>query len=148
MGAILVTVWWIRRPSHELSCVDEETFARICPPRQITKRLLFGLSHLSVAGISKYRAGEFLAAKDRWLALEREPSNPRDSNAIKVLGIFLAGRFKIKTQLGYVPADAAAHIAREAPKAPLYANIDAVFKPGEYGPNGGIRFSIWTDSDG
>jgi HIRAN domain-containing protein len=51
----------------------------------------------------------FFAGSYRWLELEREPGNPYDANAIRILGTFRdAAGAQHSVQLGYVPREVAA----------------------------------------
>lgn len=65
-------------------------------------------ARLSVAGIEHHRNDAILFANDsnQTLAMEREPDNTHDANAIKVVGISGSARRFI----GYVPKDVAAQI--------------------------------------
>jgi hypothetical protein len=65
-----------------------------------------------VAGIHfrKDHALRFAHASDQQLMAEREPNNPHDPNAIKIVGWFLEGETIEQVHLGYVPAELAASI--------------------------------------
>lgn len=96
---------------------------------------------LDVMGISRRRdeADAFYYAKKRALTLEREPANPKDSNAIKVLG---NGHM-----LGYVPRQLAAELACLMDKGiPLLARLEGLMEPNDnYCAK--IIFSIWMNKD-
>lgn len=68
---------------------------------------------VSVMGITmrKADAAAFCKAQDRELALEREPGNPHDANAIKLIGSWKGWFGRKSRHLGYVPADMAAKLA-------------------------------------
>ena len=99
-----------------------------------------------VSGISlpeRREALDRMLEGEAWhLELEREPDNPRDANAIKVVAHWVrAGRHYCE-QVGYVPRATALLISVEAPTAPLSANIATIFKPRD-GKSPGIRMNIW-----
>ena len=99
-----------------------------------------------VSGISlpeRRAALERMLEGEHWhLELEREPQNPGDANAIKVVAQWeQAGRHYCE-QLGYVPRATALLISVEAPTAPLSANIVTIFKPRD-GKSPGIRMNVW-----
>jgi len=98
-----------------------------------------------VAGISKHfgYASQFVASKERYLELEREPSNPHDHHAIKVFGAWKAYGSWVRAHLGYVPREFTGEIHSQHPDGPFRATIDRVFLPDDE-KNPGVRFSIWA----
>jgi HIRAN domain len=102
---------------------------------------------VKVAGIS-YReeiATEFvLRGVNHRLELEREPSNVKDANAIKVIAVWeVAGQCR-KAHIGYVPRETAQQIAERHKEAPLAAVPIVVFQPDCDHPTPGVRFDIYT----
>jgi hypothetical protein len=70
-------------------------------------------AHIEVAGIP-HRMGNAVAFARRgqhYLELEREPNNPHDPNAIKVIGVSKGWFFWRRHFLGYVPRETAARVA-------------------------------------
>jgi len=101
---------------------------------------------VAVAGIS-YRfdaATEFVFGSNHRIELEREPTNPVDQNAIKVIGVWQHRGMSRREHLGYVPKDTAAEIAARYATSPLGAVPIVVFEPDCDHQTPGIRFDIYT----
>lgn len=103
-------------------------------------KLLF--SELNVAGVTQgRRENDFMLIGDRedfTVYLEREPDNPVDQNAIKVMGKATIGGVEMVRQLGYIPADTALQLKEEQE---LNARPHSVFLP--YGGNRyGLRVNV------
>jgi hypothetical protein len=79
-----------------------------------------------VAGVqhrlSNVRA--FASGRHHALRLEREPNNPHDPNAIKVIGIYKGWFFTHRVHIGYVPAE----IAEEIAERNLFSQIQPLLK--------------------
>lgn len=111
-------------------------------------RMLYGNVH--VAGISQpdcVRAAiKFIDGSNQRLELVKDPHNPHDKNAVRVVGRWSddAGIEK-SAQLGWVPRDTAAELAEDldGESQPLYATIRAMFQPTR-DKYPGIRFDIWS----
>ncbi|MCK9326101.1 MAG: HIRAN domain-containing protein [Bacteroidales bacterium] len=103
---------------------------------------------VAVAGIS-YRqntALKLIEGSGRKIVLEKEPDNEYDKNAIKVLGKWVEGD-KYKTeQVGYVPKEVAAEIAKKYPDNKLEGCLRVIFKPTKEN-SAGIRFDIYAASE-
>jgi hypothetical protein len=104
-------------------------------------------NYVEVAGVSQpeYRTAleSLIAGKERQITLEREPDNPHDPNAIKVIGHWTDknGVHHI-SQIGWVPKVVASEIIQEVPERSIGACIEAMFKPVSQ-KSAGIRISIW-----
>lgn len=104
--------------------------------------------NVPVAGVSfheaRVNAGAFLSGRGRSLLLERDPGNQYDPNAIKVIGRWRGAKgSENEGQIGWVPKEIAAKIARQAKDVPIYGAIKMLFKP-EKGKHPGIRFEVWV----
>lgn len=112
---------------------------------------------VSVAGLRyrKVAAREFVRGFDHAVRLEPEPNNPRDPNAIKVIGIYAkrSGGAKQETRVGYVPSEMAATLHDAGLTARVRGQLQNVYE----GDNGylGVRFDLlclaedlqrWKDS--
>jgi hypothetical protein len=100
---------------------------------------------IRVAGISQYphEAAGFIAGRDRTVELVREPTNPHDPNAIRVIGHWVnrVGTANSGT-IGYLPREYASNIAHEFPaEMPLGAKIIVLYPPGP-GRNAGVRLNV------
>ncbi len=89
---------------------------------------------VEVAGISRddacVNAEALIRGTDRHLTLERDPANPYDRNAIKVIGFWRDNNGNERSgQIGWVPKETARDIAKEHPDAPLAATIRKMFTP-------------------
>lgn len=84
---------------------------RFEPPIPDGMRIMEG--HIEVAGIPHRMANAVAFARraQQYLELEREPNNPHDPNAIKVIGVSKGWFFWRRHFLGYVPRETAAIIA-------------------------------------
>src|SRR5262249_25605130 len=101
---------------------------------------------VAVAGIS-YRAEagtEFVFGSNQRIQLEREPTNPKDRNAIKVIGIWVHRGVSRREHIGYVPKETAAQIAARYSGSPLQAVPIVVFQPDGDHETPGVRFDIYT----
>lgn len=97
---------------------DFSTYSREAPPEIASRR--YCRNHVEVAGLHIRRADAMLyvagaveadeAGEPHGLNLEREPDNPHDPNAIRVIGWWGSSR----TFLGYVPKEYAECYARIA----------------------------------
>jgi hypothetical protein len=76
------------------------------------------------------------------IALERQPENPVDPNAVAVFGRWISNGGEASGRLGFLPAETAAMIAREDSASPLGATLEVMYDAGE-GRNPGIRLDIW-----
>ena len=93
--------------------VRETINLRFLPP--IPDGMSIMAADIEVAGIPYRKAAAlaFARGKQQYLELEREPSNPHDPNAIKVIGVS-KGLFGWKRHfVGYVPRETAKEIAEE-----------------------------------
>jgi hypothetical protein len=79
----------------------------------------------------------------RNIMLIREPENLYDKNAVKVIGNWIDKTMnQKKEQLGYIPSEIAADLAKKYKDARISATIKALFIPvGQESP--GIRIDIW-----
>ncbi len=86
----------------------------------------------------------FISGRGRSLVLEWNPQNEHDPNAIRVIGRWRSatGR-ENEMQIGWVPRNTAARIARQARGLPIYGALKTLFKPAK-GRNPGIRLGIWV----
>lgn len=101
-------------------------------------------NYTEVAGV-QHRMGNVLAFARRSqhrLELEREPRNRHDPNAIKVIGISRGWFFWRRDFLGYVPAEIAAQIAKEAKWDVIVARLRGVWAGGYHKDVVYIRFDI------
>lgn len=105
---------------------------------------------VKVVGVQRRRrqVESFVSGRNQRITLRREPDNPSDPNAIRVLGTWLDDEGHEHTaELGYLPRDEAAVIAEVAPDKPLAATIQRMFLPrGDKSP--GLRLDIWTVGEG
>jgi len=94
---------------------------------------------VKISGISRPEyasvAISFLQSKGHQLSLVKDPSNPYDQNAIKILAHWSGS----SAQIGWVPKDLAAELADEDY---LGASLNTIFLPGS-GRSLGIRIDIW-----
>jgi len=115
------------------------------PPEGIDVRLE---EFIEVAGISRPEARDsaeaFLKGDELRLELARDPDNPFDPNAIKVIGVWLdpISRVSRRAQIGWVPAAIAKRIAGRPAGGPIAATLRMGFLPHE-GNSPGVRFDIW-----
>lgn len=104
------------------------------------------MPEMPVAGVThKNRTENFmlLAKKDDFrIFLKKEPDNPVDPNAIKVMGSATIDGELIEKQLGYVPKDNAEELKNEDE---LDASPACVFLPHE-GRNYGLRIAVLIPS--
>jgi len=102
---------------------------------------------LSIAGIShrKHAANRFIAAIERKLIVEREPTNPVDPKAILVRGEWLEGGRTETAILGYVPREHAAKVADQWPNAQLVGVLRAVCPLNPRIKNPGITFALFRE---
>jgi hypothetical protein len=101
-------------------------------------------SEIDVAGI-QYRRAEaeaFVRGHDQAIRLEPEPKNPRDRNAIKVIGVYAkrAGGAKQETHIGYIPSEMAATLHDAGLTARVRGQLQNVYE----GDNGylGVRLDL------
>jgi len=83
------------------------------------------IKNAEVVGI-KYRKDDFLKfahSDDQALELEPEPNNPKDQNAIRVIGTTKTGRYFI----GYVPKEDARQIANSGLAATVKARLVRIY---------------------
>lgn len=107
-------------------------------------RLIF--SRVPVAGIS-WRAdvaARFVQGKEQRVELEREPDNPHDPNAIRVIAHWRGADLQERNrQLGYIPRTTARTIAKVFGECQLTASISAIFPiTGDKGA--GVRLDLWV----
>lgn len=76
----------------------------------------------------KHAATQFAKGRDQRVELEREPSNPQDPKAIRVIGCWRGWILSRRTPLGYVPR----HVAK------VIADLLLRNKSGSFGGNDGI----------
>ncbi len=89
----------------------------------------------------------FLKERMLWIELERDPGNPHDPNAIKVLGVVKASNGHDKLHVGFVPkADAASIAADVPPSVPLVGKINFVDPRMDDTGNIKITFAIQAPS--
>ena len=101
-------------------------------------------TEIDVSGI-RYRRSEaeaFIRGHDQAIRLEPEPKNPRDCNAIKVIGMYAkrSGGAKQETHIGYVPSEMAARLHDAGLTARARGQLQNVYE----GNNGylGVRFDL------
>jgi hypothetical protein len=97
---------------------------------------------VQVAGIS-YReeiATDYvMRGMNRHLELEREPTNVKDSNAIKVIAVWEQGGELRRGHIGYVPAEISKKIAERHNDALLAAVPIVVLPPDRKHQSQGVR---------
>jgi HIRAN domain len=99
---------------------------------------------MPVAGISHYvdSATAFIVGHGRSVELIREPDNPHDKNAIRVVGHWSKRGRQHSGTIGYVPRWFAEEIASEyAADMPLGAKITVLYPPGP-GRHPGVRLNV------
>lgn len=113
------------------------------PRPQGLPRKLYG--DVAVAGVShrQQTLQEFFKGQNHHVELEPEPTNPADSNAIKVIGLWMNGGTQFRGHLGYLPSDIARDIATNHSALRIAATPETMFLPRE-GKSGGIRIDIWA----
>ena len=101
-------------------------------------------SEIDVSGL-RYRRAEaeaFIRGHDQAIRLEPEPKNPRDKNAIKVIGIYAkrSGGAKHEAHIGYVPSEMAATLHEAGLTDRARGQLQNVYE----GDNGylGVRFDL------
>lgn len=112
--------------------VDEE------PPEGFGRKLH---AVVKVVGTS-YRRDEvddFINGKNRSVYLEREPDNPADRNAVKVMGRYELYSREWTEQLGYLPKGMGAKL----PDGPIAATVRTLYESDDE-KSGGIRIDIWV----
>jgi len=107
------------------------------------------IDDVMVAGISHYKdnAGLFIFGRVRQIRLEREPDNPHDRNAIRVLGSWKApDGERVEVELGHLPKEVAQTIAEWPAQYPIRAILDRMFVPkGRQSP--GLRLNLfWPEA--
>jgi hypothetical protein len=130
----------VRKKKHLSS--GRGTFVKHEPPEGMACRY----RDVAVAGIS-HRADvgcEFVFGSNLRLVLEREPTNPVDSNAIRVIGVWQHRGIEKRELIGYVPRDTAARIASRYPHTDIRAVPIVVFQPDSKHRTPGVRFDIYT----
>ena len=105
--------------------------------------------NIAIAGISRQRlsATEFFAGFKQALIVEREPTNPPDSNAIAVIGTWTErGTFTSRREhLGYVPREVASKVASVTRELePLAAALKVMSKSTVNTGILAVSFNIWT----
>lgn len=104
-------------------------------------------SYVAVAGTSQpeYRTALelLIAGTARQVTIERDPDNPYDSNAIKVIGHWIAqDGSQCMAQIGWVPRETVSAVLSEISDGPVGARIETMFRPiGK--KSAGMRISIW-----
>ena len=101
---------------------------------------------VAVAGISKgsqrKAAKACIEGRDQKVELLKDPDNPHDPNAIRVVAHWRDKRGRWNSdQIGWVPRDLARQIAEEIPDVELSARIRVMFPPGR-GRSPGMRIEI------
>jgi len=100
-----------------------------------------------VAGISYNEAAaeSFVLGTRQALDLAREPSNPFDKNAVKVLGTWTdaEGKRRRREMLGHLPREVAAMVAALGPDAEIAAALRVMFVPMD-GKGAGLRLNVWS----
>ncbi len=128
---------------------DAENIVRIRFKPPVTGKLIHLLVRdVPVAGVtfneSLANTTAFISGRNRSLILERDPGDPHDPNAIRVIGRWIgATGSENEEQLGWVPRSIAARIAQQARGHPIYGALKTLFRPCE-GKNPRIRFGIWV----
>lgn len=107
-------------------------------PTGISVSLLYskvgGYYGAAVAGITQPKAMQaaihFVNGIERRIELVRDPENAHDRNAIKVIGHWTdASGSRRFGQLGWVPADEAAMIAKSWPNGPIGGRLEVIYLP-------------------
>ena len=100
-----------------------------------------------VSGIShapaRRHAEAFIRGSRRQVVLERDPTNPFDQDAVKVVGLWLdEDETKQTGQIGWLPRELAKRIASGLPpNTPLAAELELMFAPtADTGP--GVRLTV------
>jgi hypothetical protein len=98
------------------------------------------IQRVYVAGVHP-RSGidEFLAGSDISLALEREPQNPHDRNAIKVIGILKTAFSTRRFHVGYVPRE----IAQQIVERGFWGRVGADLRMVECGDYKNVIFDLY-----
>lgn len=101
---------------------------------------------VAVAGISKSPqrdyATSFIYGSDREVYLEREPDNPYDPYAVRVMGKWLTDAGWQNGRLGYLPAGVASELVEGDPDFRYVVTLETMYEPRwEKGP--GLRISVW-----
>lgn len=113
------------------------------PPKKYTIKVAEGVS---VAGINRRQdvVKRLIEGGGRQIILEREPDNPKDKNAIKVMGRWLdSERVENVEHIGYVPAETAKMIAENYPDNELKGCLMVIYQPQE-DRAAGMRFNIYA----
>ncbi len=102
---------------------------------------------VTVAGIvdepARSNAAALIRGMRRAVTLQRDPSNPPDRAAIRVIGSWYdASGTQRSGQVGWVPKEVARALAKTHPNAQLDATIWKMFKPVD-GKSPGLRIDIW-----
>jgi hypothetical protein len=85
-------------------------------------------------GVQRFVMGKRLA-----LELKREPKNPHDANAIKIVGIVRGLLFKRRYDIGYLPAE----IARKIVQGGFWPNVGADLRMVQWGEYTTIEFDLY-----
>jgi len=104
--------------------------------------------HVTVTGTSRREysdlARSFVLGNNQCIALQLDPDNQYDQNAIKVIGIWQDKKGnKNREQIGWVDANIVKEISEIAKKAILSATIKTLYKPRD-DKDAGIRIKIWS----
>jgi hypothetical protein len=108
------------------------------------------LAHnVKVVGISRpdaaHNAASMMSSVNPRIVLVRERDNPKDSNAIEVIGIWDASSGgEQRGHIGYLPREFAKTISKNVPIEPLAATIWVMFKAHD-DHSAGLRISVWAD---
>lgn len=95
---------------------------------------------IAVNGISKYQSNvlDFLnGSNHRGIRIEREPNNPYDKNALKVIGIWEDK----ETLFGYVPKEYAGKVVRLYPQVEIRGILNRIYLPSA-GYNLGMKITL------
>ncbi len=125
---------------------DQSNVTRIKqnPPNKLGKKIF---ENISVAGVSDELSAEnannLISGKNRRIELEKEPNNPYDQNAIKVIGYWEDVTGRTSGQIGYLPKEVASEIASKYQDSDIGASIHIMYSPTKQ-KSPGFRINIWT----
>ena len=114
------------------------------PPNGLRRKLH---EFVAVAGITqpevRDNAVRFIRGSGRQLALQRQPDNPFDPNAIAVIGTWSEMGEQRSGRLGYLPADIAQAVKKNASDLPIGATLEVMYDC-QGGRSPGIRLAVWV----
>lgn len=84
-------------------------------------------------------ARKFVRGRRLALELKRDPGNPHDSNAIKIIGVVRGLIFKRRYHIGYLPAD----IARKIVQGGFWPNVGADLRTVQWGEYTTVEFDLY-----